>query len=372
MPGQSSTLDKPATLLDKIRQHIVEHGPMSISEYMSACLGDPAFGYYATRDPFGKAGDFTTAPEISQVFGELIGAWCAVVWQQMGQPAPVRLIELGPGRGTLMADALRAASMAEAFRSAIDVRLIETSSALRSVQEEQLARSKIKPHWHQRLEDVDPGAAIIVANEFLDALPVRQFARLDGAWHERCVHVKGDGSLEIRPSERAFENMDIIPPAITKDARDGDMAEIRPQAEEIVATMAARAESAPVAALFIDYGHDQSVPGETLQAVHAHEYSDPLTAPGDADLTAHVDFGQLGDAARDLGLHVHGPMTQGAFLLSLGLKERCEKLVAHASPEQREDITSGAQRLADPAQMGDLFKVIAMTNRGIQPPPFAG
>lgn len=360
-----------STLVDKLKRRIAQEGPLTVAQYMEACLSDPEYGYYATRDPFGRAGDFITAPEISQIFGELIGLWGVVAWQEMGAPDTRKLIELGPGRGTLMADALRAALSVPPFAESLEVHLVETSPALRAVQKETLAGTGATPRWHERLNDVPEGPAIIIANEFLDALPVRQFVRMEGKWHERVVRIAESGNFELGPSIKPFEEAHLIPEDVRNNARDGDLAEIRPGVKEIVETLAARAGTAPTVALFIDYGHAQSAPGETLQAVKEHDYADPLEAPGTADLTAHVDFAELGRIAAESSLEVHGPMTQGAFLLSLGLKERCEKLLENARAEEREPIASGAQRLADPAQMGDLFKVVVLASKGLQLPPFA-
>ena len=363
--------DEPDTLLARLKNRIAEDGPLTIADYMEACLSDPEHGYYSTRDPFGAAGDFTTAPEISQIFGELIGLWCAVVWRQMKAPRPVKLIELGPGRGTLMADALRAAATVPEFADALEVHLVETSPVLRRLQGERLQTSGKTPQWHTRLQEVPEGAAIIIANEFLDALPVRQFERRDGTWYERCIGLSPEGTLQFQSATRALENAALIPSGLHEGAREGDLAEIRPAAETIVETIAARVEHAPVAALFIDYGHSMSAPGESLQAVRSHGYADPLDQPGAGDLTAHVDFGQLGDAALRDGLLVHGPVSQGAFLMALGLNERCTRLAENTGAEARNLIESGARRLVDQAQMGELFKVMALSSEGLAPPPFS-
>jgi SAM-dependent MidA family methyltransferase len=364
--------DDPDTLLEALKRRIAREGPLTIAQYMDACLCDPEHGYYATRDPLGAAGDFTTAPEISQIFGELLGLWCAVTWQQMGAPAPFTLVELGPGRGTLMADALRAGARVNGFIEAAQLHLVETSPVLRRAQADTLEATGLTPQWHNRLDEVPGGPAVLIANEFLDALPVRQFERRDGKWFERCVGVSGEGGLEYCSAAKPLNTNEILPQPIRDAARDGDMAEIRPGADAIVETIAARAQTSPAAALFIDYGHETSAPGETLQAIKTHDYADPLSRPGEADLTAHVDFAQLGLTARENGLQVHGPLTQGGFLLALGLKDRCDRLIADAGKETAETISSGARRLADPAQMGELFKVMALTSEHLTPPPFDG
>lgn len=370
MPAARSKAPTRSPLLDKLTARIAQEGPLSIEDYMAACLADPEHGYYVTRDPFGAAGDFTTAPEISQVFGELIGMWCAVAWQQMGEPNPVRLIELGPGRGTLMADMLRATRQVPGFREAIEVHLVETSPVLRGVQMDKLSTDVEITQWHDNLADVPPGAAIIIANEFLDALPVRHFKMKNGEWFERCVGLSNDGTLKFCLSDTPAGDTSVIPETIRNMAREGDMAEAGLAAGEIVASVASRAAQAPTIALFIDYGHVKTGVGETLQAVKGHDYADPLESPGEADLTAHVDFEALGHTARANGFDVHGPMRQGAFLMSLGLKERVESLVNGVSDENAREILSGAHRLADASQMGDLFKVMALSSRGVEVPPF--
>jgi len=371
MLAAHSTPSTQDTLLAELKRRIETDGPISIADYMEACLGDPEFGYYATRDPLGEKGDFTTAPEISQIFGELIGLWCVVVWQEMGTPASVRLIELGPGRGTLMADVLRAAKSVPAFYDACKVHLVETSPLLRDIQAETIGRFDKSPQWHANLMDISDGSAILIANEFFDALPVRQFEKRDGRWFERCVALTKDGKLQFQVHGEPLESETPLPEELRVQARDGDMAEIRPASNLIVETLAARAQKAPTAALFIDYGHCKSAPGDTLQAVRRHDYADPLEEPGMADLTAHVDFDQLGDTARSSDLDIHGPLSQREFLLDLGLKERCERLVQNANAATKETIAAGARRLVDPAQMGELFKVMALTSTGITPPPFS-
>lgn len=370
MPASRTNANETDTLLAKLKLRIALEGPLTIAQYMDACLSDPEHGYYATRDPFGSGGDFITAPEISQIFGELIGLWSAIVWQQMGSPASVRLIELGPGRGTLMADALRAAKRVPEFLQAAEIHLVETSPVLRQWQREQMVSSGKTPHWHESLDGMPEGAAILIANEFLDALPVRQFEQRDGNWFERYVGVSADGALEYCSASEPLENPEILPQELRDNAVIGDIAEIRPQADMLVDTIATWAQRAPTAALFIDYGHEASAAGDTLQAVKSHEFSNPLSQPGAADLTTHIDFGQLGAQAKANGLKVHGPLPQGKFLLALGLKERCNGLTADVDIATREEIASGANRLADPAQMGELFKVMAFTSKGLIPPPF--
>jgi SAM-dependent MidA family methyltransferase len=253
---------------------------------------------------------------------------------------------------------------------ALKVHLVETSPVLRKMQARLLEPSGVTPNWHETPAGLPEGATIIVANEFLDALPVHQFVSSGGKWFERQVGMSAKGELQFLRSSEPLAAPDILPRAMRNPARDGDIAEVRPGADELVRTIAARATGSPIAALFIDYGHGTSAPGDTLQAVRAHDYADPLARPGQADLTSHVDFGRLAETARAAGLRVHGPLTQGQFLLALGLSERCERLMEHAAEGDRGLIASGALRLADRAQMGELFKAMALASPELEPPPF--
>jgi SAM-dependent MidA family methyltransferase len=305
--------------------------------------------YYAQRDPFA---DFTTAPEISQLFGELLGAWAATVWAHMGRPDPVLLVEAGPGRGTLMADALRAVTrVAPDFAAALRLHLIETSPRLRAEQAARLPRAT----WHDRLEEVPPGPAIVLANEFLDALPIRQFERVAGRWAER--HVAGGRLI-------------ALPCALDAgDAPDGSILERGEAARTWTAALAARLVQAGGAALIIDYGSTCPPTRDTLQALRGGKPVSPLVEPGTADLTAHVDFTAMAKAARASGAHSFGPVTQGDFLRALGLQARLDRL-ATLHPARAAELAAGADRLASPVQMGTLFKVLAITTRPNAPPGF--
>ena len=304
------------------------------------------------------------------MFGELLGIWAASVWQQMGAPEPVTLVELGPGRGTLAADALRAAKALPAFRAALRLHLVETSPVLRAAQHHVLGGAV--SDWHDRLDTVPDGPAIILANEFVDALPVRQLVWRGGVWYERCVghdpqqgfHFTQGNSAILSDAERAL---------LPDNAADGDVAELRPGAAALITEIAQRGAHGPQAALFIDYGHAEAPIGDTLQAVSAHRYAGVFDAPGAHDLTAHVDFRALALAAEATGLRAFGPMAQGRFLLQLGMETRCQRLMRPATQEQRQAIMSGARRLVDPVQMGELFKAMALT-AGVDaaPPPFGG
>lgn len=353
---------KPAALADRLRARIAANGPLTVEEYMQACLRDAREGVYAARAPIGAQGDFITAPEISQIFGELLGLWAVSVWQSMGEPAAVTVAELGPGRGTLMADALRAWRAAPKFMQSASVALVEASPVLAGMQQNTLVNTDVPLRWYGDLSAVPDGPLIVLANEFLDALPIRQFVRRGGTWRERVV-ATDDGGLVFAEGQAV---------AITEQAPEGAILETSPATDRLVRELARRAARAPLAALIVDYGHDESGFGDTLQAVRAHRFADPLAAPGEADLSAHVDFAALKRSAEASGLNAHGPMPQGEFLLKLGLGIRRERLLAKAAPSEKQAIASGAMRLVDPAQMGVLFKVVALTSiRLPAPPPFA-
>ncbi len=350
-------------LEDKIKQRIRATGPLSIADYMAICLQDPESGYYRWRDPLGAQGDFITAPEISQIFGELIGLWAVTVWQAMGRPAPFSLVELGPGRGTLMADALRAASLVPEFLRAKRLCLLESNETLRGQQADRLRSHD--PQWYAHTTQLPEGPAIVIANEFLDALPIHQFLRKGADWHERQVGLNAAGDLTFSFSEAPLRPP---PPFLHRFGHcdDGAIAEMRPAVAELLEGLA---KHTPLAALFIDYGHDVSALGDTFQAVRGHDFVSPLTDPGAVDLTAHVDFQALREAAEAAGLVAHGPLPQGAFLLALGLGARAQKLMSGSDAKTAETIASGARRLVDPAQMGQVFKVMAITSRDLPPPP---
>lgn len=306
--------------------------------------------YYANRDPFQ---DFTTSPEIAQAFGEVLGAWAAVVWESMGRPAPVLLAELGPGRGTLMADALRAvAQAAPAFREALQVHFVEFSPRLRAEQ----ARRVPNATWHDAIEALPQGPMILIANEFLDALPIRQFVRRGGGWAERFV---AEGRFREQHAEIAAPY----------ETHEGDVVEMRDQAWNLVNGIASRLARTGGAALFLDYGPERSAPGDTLQAIQAGRFSDPLAAPGDADLTAHVDFATLVQAAQVAGAAAFGPVPQGPFLACLGLFQRTDRLAHTQPPARAAALVQAAQRLAEPDRMGRLFKALCIAGPALPMPP---
>ncbi len=335
---------------------------MPISRFMAMALGHPQWGYYTSRDPFGRAGDFITAPEVSQMFGELIGLWCADRWRAMGAPERFILAELGPGRGTLMADAMRAGAALPGFDEAAQVNLVEISPVLRTAQKTALGSRRVG--WHDRIADLPPGPTIAIANEFFDALPIRQFQRGEDGWHERTVGCR-DGRLCLLLDPTAT----APPAAAIQGAPNGAIVEVSSARTDAMGALARNLVSHGGAALIIDYGHGESAVGDTLQAMQAHEFVDFLEAPGAADLTAHVDFQTLGEAARQAGAGTFGPVTQTTFLTRLGIAARAGILQQNATEAQAGAVRAALHRLTDRDQMGQLFKVMAVTAAGDDCPP---
>jgi len=351
-----------------LREMIAENGPMSLETYMALALNHPAYGYYVSKMPIGRSGDFITAPEISQMFGELTGLWSAAVWRAMGEPQPLRLIELGPGRGTLMADALRAAQIVPDFLSALVIHLVESNKILQACQHRALKDTGLAISWHAAVGELPDGQAIMVANEFFDCLPIRQFVRTETGWHERLVGLNDERRLSfgLAPNPVADMNMQGEP---------GQVFEAGLAASRVMAQIAARLCRQGGALLVIDYGFDAPQFGATLQAVRSHRIASPLDDPGEADLTAHVDFCALTKTARAAGAAVHGPVPQGVWLTRLGIYERAAKLREKASESQKAAIDSALRRLAGEEDgssaetMGRLFKVLAVTAPGLSIPP---
>jgi NADH dehydrogenase [ubiquinone] 1 alpha subcomplex assembly factor 7 len=350
-------------LAEKLTRHIEAAGPITVADFMGACLADPEHGYYMRREPFGRAGDFVTAPEVSQIFGELIGIWAVAVWEMMGSPRRFVLAELGPGRGTLMADMIRTSLIKPTFLQAADIHLVEISPRLRELQQQKLAPTGLAIHWHRRIEDLPDGPAIVVANEFFDALPIHQFQWANGRWSERVVGLTADGKLAfgLRP-------VDHRPPGVALP--DGTLIETSPAAKGAIAAIAGRLKSDGGAALVVDYGSASPGTVSTLQAVRAHKYDDPFAAPGEADITAHVDFAALARAATEAGAIARPLMRQGEFLIRLGLVERANVLGRDKDTAARDAIAAGIERLAAPKAMGDLFKVLAISAPGLLLPVF--
>ena len=342
----------------RLVHRIARHGPITLADYMAEALTHPELGYYTAGDPFGAAGDFTTAPEISQMFGELLGLWCVDCWQRLGAPDPVLLVELGPGRGTLMADALRAAKLATGFLEAVEIHLVEASPLLRKQQRQVLAGHR--PDWHDNLGEVPEGPLLVLANEFFDALPVHQYERGTRGWCERLVVLGPDGeSLAFGLAPPSPLAARLVPAALA-EAPVGSLVEVSPACLSLAAELGRRVARHGGAALVVDYGRASPETGATLQAVRKHQPHGVLDSPGAADLTAHVDFAALAEAAREAGATVHGPLAQGRFLEALGIDARAQALIAGASQEQVLDIRAARNRLTDGQAMGELFKAMAI------------
>jgi NADH dehydrogenase [ubiquinone] 1 alpha subcomplex assembly factor 7 len=353
------------SLSELIDRQIRETGPMSIATFMGLALTHPREGYYTGADPLGAKGDFVTAPEISQMFGELIGFFVVNLWQQLGEPRSFTLLEPGPGRGTLMQDALRVAARAEGFLDACHLQLFETNPALKAQQAGRLGQ--YNPYWADELDAVADDPLIVVANEFFDALPIRQFVKAPDGWHERQVGLRdGKRTFGLSPTPIPGEAM----PEAVRNADDGAIYEVNLAAADALQRLGKRIAAQRGAILAIDYGYADTQPGETLQAVRRHGFADALEAPGEADLSAHVDFGALGRVASDLGLRVEPLATQRDFLSRMGIVERASAL-ARANPGQIETIAAALRRLTDSSEMGTLFKVFCASAGDIEPIGFA-
>ncbi|RMF75626.1 MAG: class I SAM-dependent methyltransferase [Alphaproteobacteria bacterium] len=360
--------DGRTPLLPRIAARIRREGPLRLDRFMEMALQDPAHGYYRRGDPIGRTGDFITAPEVSQLFGELVGLWLAERWMTMGRPAPVRLVELGPGRGTLMADIWRACRVVPGFHEAARIHLVESNMRLRAEQKKRLPQAC----WHADLTDLPDGPLLVIANEFFDALPIRQFLREAGGWRERAVGFD-DRTGRLVWTDVPVAEADLrafLPERLAAEAGEGAIIEVAPAARAVASALARRLAAGGGAALIIDYGYEGPALGDTLQAVHRHRPADPLARPGAQDLTAHVDFTPLGLAARNAGLAVFGPVPQGRFLLELGLAVRLERLCRGKPPVVVEALHAGARRLVDPQEMGALFQVMAWTGIAGTPPGF--
>jgi len=350
-----------------LKRLIALKGPLSLSEFMTTALWHPQDGYYAQSEVLGAKGDYVTSPEISQMFGELLGLWSAAAWETMGRPAPLRLIELGPGRGLLMADALRAARAQPGFLAAAHIHLVEASPRLAALQRARLEGAGAS--WHADLAAVPEGPTILLANEFLDALPILQLERTQRGWRERLVdYDRAAGRFRFTLSLRPTAAEAVLSPP-ERAAPVGSIAELSPAAISLVSTIAQRLVEHGGFALFIDYGRETAGLGSTLQALSRHSRHDALTAPGTADLTAHVDFAALERAAREAGAACHGPIAQGEFLIALGIRERAERLAAAASREQAEGIHGALRRLIEPGEMGTLFKALVLAHPALPVPP---
>jgi NADH dehydrogenase [ubiquinone] 1 alpha subcomplex assembly factor 7 len=332
--------------LEKIIRNIISlNGSLSVEAYWNLCLSHPEYGYYITRDPLGRAGDFTTAPEISQLFGEMIGIWAVEQWVKLGGPKAMYIVECGPGRGTLMADLLRIGKVVPEFIKAIQIHLIETSPALRAKQGEALKGYQLV--WHEDLSTLpDNAPLLLIGNEFLDALPIQQYVFKDGQWFERVIGVEAD--------ELVFGLCPTPSPLIPLPEGRGkvEVFEISPARENYILDISARIQSQTGAGLIIDYGHDVSWFGDTLQAVKNHHYTDILKNCGEADITSHVDFGRLKTIIEKTGLSV-SLQSQGDFLRRMGIEERAEQLIFKST-----SVETDLHRLIDDDKMGQLFRVM--------------
>lgn len=338
-------------LFELICSQIAESGPMPIESYWDICLSHPQYGYYKRQDPLGQAGDFITAPEISQMFGEMIGIWCACAWSAWGRPEKIYLAECGPGRGTLMADLLRGVQHIEGFARAVRVHLIETSPALRVKQKEALAWAD--PFWHDDFEHLPQDAPVLfIGNEFLDALPIRQFVKGKENWQERLVGLNDHGVLQFVMGDKVL---------FEREGVEGSIAEVSPARQAVMEEIYERILHQKGAALMIDYGYAASANGDTFQAVRKHGYAPVLESQGEVDLTSHVDFGVLADAAQKRGLSVL-LSDQGDFLRAMGIEIRTAALLQQANEDQKKSIASGLARLTGEAQMGRLFKVLEVAH----------
>ena len=393
------------SLLDRLKAQIAQDGPISVAEYFTRCLHDPRDGYYATRPALagmngGEGGDFLTAPGVSQMFGELIGLWILETWTRMGRPSSVRLVEMGPGDGTLISDILRAARLLPEFLDAADLWLVEVSSPLRAAQADRLQGAPLTPRWADRLEAVPAGAPLIlVANEVLDCLPARQFVRTEGGWAERVVGLNEIGELafglkalaplpldgggawgggvhgggprtDLATSGSSFTPIPAPSPIKGEESHQrGAVVESSPAQAALGSEIGHRVARDGGAALLIDYGRDAPGPGDTLQALKAHTKVSPLAEPGQADLTVWADFPAVLTAAAEAGAATGPILTQGAFLQGLGIEARAEALAA-ARPDQADKLARQLDRLTGPAQMGRLFKVVCLSAPGLSPPLF--
>lgn len=349
-------------LKDFLIKRIEATGPMTLASYMAECLMHPVHGYYQKERVFGSEGDFTTSPEISQMFGEMMGLWVADRWIKMGKPEALNLVELGPGRGTLMADLLRATAPVEDFQDAISVHFVETSKQLRARQAENVPTA----HWLDTLADVPEGPMLLVANEFFDALPIHQYEKRDGNWHERMVGTDaGELGFMLGPCGAQF----ALASDTLKASADGSILEVCPSALSVIGDISDRLNKYGGAAIIIDYGYRQSAVGDSFQAMQNHSYVDAFAEPGAADLTAHVNFDLLKSVALEKGIKAYGATTQGLFLMAIGLGARAQVLASAGDEAHQKRILEDLKRLTAPEQMGTLFKVLALQPHELAPPP---
>lgn len=351
----------------RLKRQIQLAGPITVADYMAACLFDPDYGYYTTRQPFGSDGDFITAPEISQIFGELVAIWVIHLWMERGEPAPFCLAEIGPGRGTLMSDMLRIfRSLRPDMLQAASIHMIEASPKLATVQKDRLAGEPIR--WAGEISQLPEQPLILVGNELFDAIPARQYVRTGSAWHERMVGLDQEGNLCFLAGPGSLDPA-LLPPGKAEKA-EGAIFEIAPAREAMAQSIAAHVMRCGGAALLFDYGHLMPGYGDTLQAVREHRHEDPLASPGHADLTSHVDFHALAKACAVAGAEA-AFLEQGEFLRMMGLRERVNRLAAGLPLSRAQAVREAAMRLASPEGMGVLFKAMSIHPPGLEPYPFA-
>lgn len=349
------------SLEEHLKKLITNNGPITIAQFMADSLTHPEHGYYQKQKPFGKEGDFTTSPEISQIFGELVGIWCASVWQQMGSPANISIVELGPGRGTLMKDFIRGTKHVNGFHKAMEIHMVEVSRQLQQVQQKNLKESHGNIHWHSDMTSLPAKTSIFIANEFFDALPIHQYEKTTKGWCEKLMDI-ADGKLAFTLASP------ISLPGEHKNAANGNTLEACPTAITIMQDISARIEMENGAALIIDYGYIGKVYKDTLQAVKNHKYHPILEDIGSADITAHVNFSELSKAATEYDVNICNTITQRDFLLALGIELRTQSLIKNANDKQKQQITSATERLINADEMGNLFKVLAITGKNLTTP----
>lgn len=350
-------------LKDILIEQIAANGPITFADYMAQCLMHPKHGYYQQERVFGTDGDFITAPEVSQMFGEMTGLWLADRWIKMGKPNPVHLVELGPGRGTLMDDMLRALSPVEGFRDAVQVHFVETSKQLRTLQKDKVPNAT----WHDSFASVPEGPSLIIANEFFDALPIHQFEKHKGQWLERRINAEGETFTCVLTMPSA--KLALIDSKLREESPEGSILEVCPAALTITGDIAERLKAHCGAGLIIDYGYRKSAPGDTFQALKGHAFTDPFAEPGKADVTAHVAFDQLQKAAVEKGVATAGPAAQGMFLMGLGMGARAQQLSDTLDAIGQQRILSELKRLTAGDAMGTLFKVLALQHPDLPEAP---
>ncbi len=357
---------------EKIKVLIKRNGPLSVTDYFALCLADPEHGYYKTREPFGTKGDFTTAPEISQLFGEMVGVFMVQAWHALNKPADFRLAEIGPGRGTMMGDMLRVIQkLSPDMYAAATIHLVETSERLRKVQAEALKEHHSKLSWHEGFDSVPEGLLLLAANELFDAIPIRQFVKTETGFRERMIGLDADNALTFTAGIASIDPELVPGPAAQQP--NGTIIETAPARSAVMQALCQRLVETGGVALAIDYGHLESGFGDTLQAVCAHQFDPPLANPGEADLTSHVNFEELADVAQKSGIQSIGLMEQGDFLLGMGITERAGALGRGQSEETQTSLQQAVARLCGTAegQMGSLFKVMALSNPPLVLAPFA-